>query len=53
MKLLIQKKIQDPLAMQILDGEVKEGETITVDADDLGNVLFERAGEKKRAARAR
>jgi ATP-dependent Clp protease ATP-binding subunit ClpB len=53
LKRLIQKKIQDPLAMQMLDGEVKEGDTITVDADDLGNVLFERAGEKKRAARAK
>jgi len=33
MKRAIQRLIQDPLALKILDGEVKPGEEITVDAD--------------------
>jgi ATP-dependent Clp protease ATP-binding subunit ClpB len=33
MKRAIQKLIQDPLALKILDGEVKAGQTVKVDAD--------------------
>ncbi len=40
LKRLIQKKIQDALALMILKGEVKEGDTVTIDADSKGNVVF-------------
>ncbi|HBA53888.1 MAG TPA: type VI secretion system ATPase TssH, partial [Syntrophorhabdus aromaticivorans] len=40
LKRLIQKKIQDPLALLILKGEVKEGDRIKVNADAKGNVTF-------------
>ncbi|HXP72100.1 MAG TPA: ATP-dependent chaperone ClpB [Candidatus Dormibacteraeota bacterium] len=33
MKRAIQRLIQDPLALKLLDGEVKPGDTVTVDAD--------------------
>jgi len=40
LKRLIQKKIQDALALMILKGEVKEGDTVTIDVDSKGNVVF-------------
>ncbi|MHB8109502.1 MAG: ATP-dependent chaperone ClpB [Syntrophorhabdaceae bacterium] len=40
LKRLIQKKIQDTLALMILKGDVKDGDTVTVDADSFGNVTF-------------
>ncbi len=40
LKRLIQKKIQDALALMILKGDVKGGDTVTVDADAAGNVSF-------------
>jgi ATP-dependent Clp protease ATP-binding subunit ClpB len=42
LKRLIQKKIQDPLALMILKGEVKEGDTATVDVDNKGNTVFKK-----------
>jgi ATP-dependent Clp protease ATP-binding subunit ClpB len=36
---LIQREIQDPLAMRVLSGEVQEGDHIVVDADDAGLVF--------------
>ena len=42
LKRLIQKKIQDTLALMILKGEVKEGESITVDVDSKGNTVFKK-----------
>ena len=42
LKRLIQKKIQDTLALMILKGETKEGDMITVDADAKGNVIFKK-----------
>ena len=42
LKRLIQKKIQDTLALMILKGETKEGDTITVDADSKGNAVFKK-----------
>ncbi len=42
LKRLIQKKIQDTLALMILKGEIKEGDTVTVDIDAKGNVVFKR-----------
>jgi ATP-dependent Clp protease ATP-binding subunit ClpB len=56
LKRAIQKLIQDPLALKILDGEVLHGDHIVVDADKkAGKMVFEvskRVGEKE-AAKAR
>ncbi len=42
LKRAIQKLIQDPLAIKILDGEVLHGDHVLVDADPLNNrLLFE------------
>jgi ATP-dependent Clp protease ATP-binding subunit ClpB len=41
LKRVIQKEIQDKLAMKILEGKFKEGSTITVDVDDRkGELVF-------------
>ncbi len=40
LKRLIQKKLQDPLAMVVLKGEIKEGDKVKVDVDAKGNVVF-------------
>ncbi|MFY9646184.1 MAG: ATP-dependent chaperone ClpB [Terriglobales bacterium] len=56
LKRAIQKLVQDPLALKILDGAVLHGDHVIVDADkDAGKMTFkvsERVGEKV-AARAR
>jgi len=56
LKRAIQKLVQDPLAMQILDGAVLHGDHVVVDADrKAGKMTFkvsERVGEKE-AARAK
>jgi ATP-dependent Clp protease ATP-binding subunit ClpB len=53
LKRAIQKLIQDPLALKILDGEVLQGDHIIVDADKrTGKMKFEvseRVGEKQPA----
>ncbi len=53
LKRAIQKMIQDPLALKILDGEVLHGDHIVVDADKkTGKMKFEvskRVGEKEPA----
>jgi ATP-dependent Clp protease ATP-binding subunit ClpB len=42
MKRAIQRLIQDPLALKILDGEVKPGDELTVDADSkTGDMKFQ------------
>src|SRR5208337_400297 len=55
LKRAIQKLIQDPLALKILDGEVMHGDHVIVDADKkAGKMKFEvsqRVGEKKAAPR--
>jgi ATP-dependent Clp protease ATP-binding subunit ClpB len=55
LKRAIQKLVQDPLAMKILDGEVLHGDHLTVDADKkTGKMTFEvseRVGAKKPAAK--
>jgi ATP-dependent Clp protease ATP-binding subunit ClpB len=44
LKRAIQRLIQDPLAMKILDGEILPGETLTVDGDlKMGEMTFARA----------
>jgi len=40
LKRAIQKRIQDPLAIQLLDGEVKEGDHVVVDASPTGELVF-------------
>ncbi len=42
LKRLIQKKIQDALALMILKGEVKDGDKVTVDVDGKGGVVFKK-----------
>ena len=52
LKRAIQKYIQDSLALKILEGEFKEGDTVSIDFDNAAGALrFETAG-KKRAAKA-
>jgi ATP-dependent Clp protease ATP-binding subunit ClpB len=55
LKRSIQKLIQDPLALKILDGEVLHGDHIVVDADKKGGKMMftvsERVGEKAPAKR--
>jgi ATP-dependent Clp protease ATP-binding subunit ClpB len=52
LKRAIQKLVQDPLAMKILDGEVLHGDHVIVDADKkTGKMTFtvsERVGEKQK-----
>lgn len=50
LKRLLQRKVQDELAMHILKGEVAEGDVVTVDVDDLGRVAFAKKGERRAAA---
>ena len=53
LKRAIQKFVQDPLALKILDGEVLHGDHVIVDADKkAGKMKFEvskRVGEKEPA----
>ncbi|MBN1270848.1 MAG: ATP-dependent chaperone ClpB [Candidatus Aminicenantes bacterium] len=42
LKRILQKDVQNPLAMKILEGEVKEGDKICVDADDQNNIIFKK-----------
>jgi len=52
-KRLLQRKIQDKLALLVLKGETKEGDVIVVDADGAGNAVFGKKEEpKKRRAAA-
>ncbi|HXX45892.1 MAG TPA: ATP-dependent chaperone ClpB [Candidatus Acidoferrales bacterium] len=51
MKRAIQRLIQDPLALKILDGEVRPGDEVAVDADaKTGEMKFERETVKAGAA---
>jgi ATP-dependent Clp protease ATP-binding subunit ClpB len=40
LKRLIQREVQDPLAMRLLAGEVSSGDRVVVDADGQGNLVF-------------
>ena len=53
LKRAIQKLVQDPLALKILEGEVLHGDHIIVDADKKAMTfqVSERVGEKKPAAK--
>ncbi|MGA7187376.1 MAG: hypothetical protein WBY66_02650, partial [Candidatus Acidiferrales bacterium] len=51
MKRAIQRLIQDPLALKILDGEVKPGDTLRVDVDTKTDEMkFDK--EKRKAGAA-
>jgi ATP-dependent Clp protease ATP-binding subunit ClpB len=51
MKRAIQRLIQDPLALKILDGEIHPGDEVIVDADPKGDAMrFERSVAKVGAA---
>jgi len=50
LKRLLQRKIQDELAMRILKGEIGDGDVVTVDVDDRGNAVFHKKEVKQRAA---
>ncbi len=43
LKRVIQRRIQDSLAMAILDGKFSEGDTVVVDSED-GNLVLRKAG---------
>jgi ATP-dependent Clp protease ATP-binding subunit ClpB len=47
LKRVIQRRIQDSLAMAILDGKFREGDTVVVDAED-GNLSLRKAGQRER-----
>ena len=47
LKRAIQKLIQDPLAIKILDGEVLHGDHVLVDADPLNNRLLVEVGNRQ------
>src|SRR5215471_12446954 len=48
LKRAIQRLVQDPLAMKILDGEVLHGDRVKVDADKGGKLKFEAARRETR-----
>jgi ATP-dependent Clp protease ATP-binding subunit ClpB len=47
LKRALQRLIQDPLALKILDGEVLHGDTVLIDADPLNNRLRFEVKERK------
>ncbi len=48
LKRAIQKLVQDPLARRILNGEVRDGDTVSVDVGREGELVF-RVGEREAA----
>ena len=48
LKRAIQRMLENPLALRLLEGDVREGDTVRVDAAD-GELVFERAGERVHA----
>jgi ATP-dependent Clp protease ATP-binding subunit ClpB len=49
LKRTLQRLLLDPLAMRVLSGDFREGDTVLVDAAD-GRLTFERAGQAARAS---
>ena len=43
LKRTIQQEIQNPLAMKILAGEFRDGDTVKVEPDDAGGFVFRKA----------
>lgn len=50
LKRLIQKEIQDPLALKLLDGEVHPGQIVEVDVSTMGGLSFNTRSIKAKAA---
>jgi ATP-dependent Clp protease ATP-binding subunit ClpB len=48
LKRAIQRRILDPLAMRVLEGDFREGDRVTVDVGDNG-LVFEKAGSRTAA----
>ncbi|MCI0434886.1 MAG: AAA family ATPase, partial [Gemmatimonadetes bacterium] len=46
LKRAIQRLVQNPLAMRILDGEFDDGDSIRLDRSPSGELVFERVGER-------
>jgi len=44
-KRAIQRLVQNPLAIEVLEGHFGEGDTVVVDATPDGHITFARAGE--------
>jgi len=40
LKRTIQRLVQDPLALKVIEGEFNPGDSITVDADEGGKIIF-------------
>jgi ATP-dependent Clp protease ATP-binding subunit ClpB len=49
LKRALQRLVENPLALRLLEGEFAEGDTVRVDARD-GELAFEKAGEREAAA---
>jgi len=48
LKRTIQQDIQNALALKILEGEYKEGDTVSIDVNEKGEYDFIKLGETKR-----
>jgi ATP-dependent Clp protease ATP-binding subunit ClpB len=49
LKRVIQRRLQDSLAMALLDGKFREGDTVVVDAEK-GNLVFRKTGAREAVA---
>src|SRR6185437_12940883 len=49
LKRALQRLVENPLALKLLEGEFTEGDTVRVDAKD-GELVFEQAGDRAAAA---
>ena len=49
LKRALQRLVENPLAMRLLEGDFAEGDAVRVDARD-GELVFEKAGEVAAAA---
>ena len=45
----IQRLVQDPLARRVLSSEVRDGDTVEIDAGHEGQLVFHTADEKVEA----
>jgi len=52
LKRAVQRLLQNPLAMAVLEGRFGEGDHIVVGADENGQLTFEKAGARREAASA-
>jgi ATP-dependent Clp protease ATP-binding subunit ClpB len=50
LKRVIQQRIQNPLALKLLQGEFREGDTLLVDVDDRGELTFRTSETTKSVA---